>query len=877
MARTTPVNSGYTIINGSTTGSNGSKVDTWLEYKVTSQNVANNTSTVRVVLYSAATFSSTTKWESASNFGYVGYDNGNKQYLSTTYDFSNYAVNKFGDYTYTISHNSDGTKTVTLQGSWSTSHSSYISGGSASGSVTLPQIARASSVSAMNTKLGTAGTITITRQSSSFTHTLTYSFGSASGTIVTKTSETSVSWTPPVSLIAQITNATSRTGTITCETFSGNTSVGTSTSVLTLSVPNSTIANVTGEIGTSLPFTVTNAVTSQLTFTVAYTFGNASGTIQTKGSRTGNYTYPTSLISEISGAAAMSGTITVTTFNGTAQVGTASATLRLLIPTYKSSAVSGTIGTALTISLTRPHSSLSVTITYTFGSVTGTIVNKQSITSTAWTPPTSLIAEIPNSDSGGGSITLTTYNGTVNCGSNSYALTLAVPSSVVPTSSFTTYIVNNNSTVNGWGVAVQGYSQIRGVISANGIQGSTIKALSISGQGLSASSNPDSSSASLDQTSSTITTSGDITYKANATDSRNRSATEKSSTITVYPYAVPSVTGISILRVDAQGNADTTGQYLGVTFTSSYSSVDSHNTCTVKLQYKENTASSWSTDNTDTLVSGQQNVTTLTFDVSKNFNTRLLVQDGLNTTYSVVINVASAERVLNINQYGDGLAIGGFSTLRDFFQVYYKSRFVDDVTMLGDLSVSGNVAMNGLSYRGTLTSADDLNDITEAGIYYIHHTVPSNCPSTATYSKLLVMGEDNVPTQIIVRADATSAYIWTRIYGGNPASWRAWKTFTDIDSTNALIYRGELTSADDLNDITDTGIYLIDSTIPVNAPTMARIAFSILHITFSNSFMQQIYVRPARTEGYVQICVREYSSGSWKNWWSVKGILSYTE
>lgn len=146
MARTIPVNDGYSIINGTTTGSNGANVDTWLEYKVLSQSAQNNTSTVRVILYSQSRISSSTKWTAAEKFGYVGYDNSNRQYLSTTYDFSDYKVNKFGDYTFTIVHGSGGAKTVTLQGAWSTSHSTYISGGSVSGSVTLPAIPRYATV-----------------------------------------------------------------------------------------------------------------------------------------------------------------------------------------------------------------------------------------------------------------------------------------------------------------------------------------------------------------------------------------------------------------------------------------------------------------------------------------------------------------------------------------------------------------------------------------------------------------------------------------------------------------------------------------------------------------------------------------------------------
>ena len=166
MARTTPVNSGYTIINGTTTGSNGAYVDTWIEYKVLAQSVQNNTSTVRVVLYSQSTVSSSTRWDVAENFGYVGYNNGNRQYLSTTYDFSNNRVNKFGDYTFTIGHDSNGSKTITMQGAWNTSHSSYISGGSVSALVTLPVIPRYATVNqSLIAKTETTATIKWTSDS----------------------------------------------------------------------------------------------------------------------------------------------------------------------------------------------------------------------------------------------------------------------------------------------------------------------------------------------------------------------------------------------------------------------------------------------------------------------------------------------------------------------------------------------------------------------------------------------------------------------------------------------------------------------------------------------------------------------------------------
>ena len=72
--------------------------------------------------------------------------------------------------------------------------------------MTLTTIPRASSVTCADGNIGSSTTININRASSNFTHTLKYSFGTLSGTIVTKTSETSIGWTIPTSFYAQIPN-----------------------------------------------------------------------------------------------------------------------------------------------------------------------------------------------------------------------------------------------------------------------------------------------------------------------------------------------------------------------------------------------------------------------------------------------------------------------------------------------------------------------------------------------------------------------------------------------------------------------------------------------------------------------------------------------
>ena len=88
----------------------------------------------------------------------------------------------------------------------------------------------ASRVACASFNIGTNTTITITRDSSAYTHTITFKFGSATGTIATKTTQTSIVWSPAAAtLYAQIPNSVSGYGTITCQTYNGNTLIGTTT------------------------------------------------------------------------------------------------------------------------------------------------------------------------------------------------------------------------------------------------------------------------------------------------------------------------------------------------------------------------------------------------------------------------------------------------------------------------------------------------------------------------------------------------------------------------------------------------------------------------------------------------------------------------
>jgi len=149
--------------------------------------------------------------------------------------------------TKTISHSATGTASFTV--SIDSAIYYYATGtGNGSKTFTLNTIPRASSISCGTLTMGSSGTISVSRASTSFTHTIKYTFGTKSGTICNKSSATSVSWKPPLDLAHMIPNSTSGTGTLTCETYSGNTKIGSKSISFTCNVPSSVVPSCSATV-----------------------------------------------------------------------------------------------------------------------------------------------------------------------------------------------------------------------------------------------------------------------------------------------------------------------------------------------------------------------------------------------------------------------------------------------------------------------------------------------------------------------------------------------------------------------------------------------------------------------------------------------------
>ena len=135
----------------------------------------------------------------------------------------------------TISHNADGTKTLPISCTFNPNNGLH-GPITVSASLSLTTIPRSSSVSVSAGVIGSSVTININRQSSSFKHTVRYSWAGKSGTIATNV-DTSATWTIPLDFANDIPNSASGTGTIFVDTYSGSTKTGTQSTTLTASVP----------------------------------------------------------------------------------------------------------------------------------------------------------------------------------------------------------------------------------------------------------------------------------------------------------------------------------------------------------------------------------------------------------------------------------------------------------------------------------------------------------------------------------------------------------------------------------------------------------------------------------------------------------------
>lgn len=334
------------------------------------------------------------------------------------------------------------------------------------------------------------------------------------------------------------------------------------------------------------------------------------------------------------------------------------------IPRASSISASGsTMDSPITIQISKAVSSFTHTLVWYFGNKNGTIVSQTSNSSVTWTPLSEQLAsQIPNSESGTGTLTCITYNGNTEVGRKSINFTLKVPSDVRPSiSAFTSSIASTKPS--GCGLYVKNNSTVQWAVSASGIYGSTIRKCVISGPNLSYTSTV--SSRSYRATSATLTTCGTKIYTVTITDSRGRTAT-KTQSIYVSDYNPPVITSANSFRSDVNGTLNGSGEYVTHKLTSSFYTLNGKNNIKIEAFSKKSSDSTYS--NSVIIKNDSSNTVNYTytypnssFKADTKYDFKIMISDGVGQYAIVYTHVGTKNLPINIASDNNSIAIGGFA------------------------------------------------------------------------------------------------------------------------------------------------------------------------------------------------------------------------
>lgn len=576
-----------------------------------------------------------------------------------------------------ITHDSNGDADFTI----SIQAAVYVSDVNCTGSstFTLTNIPRKSTLSVANGTLGTAQTLTVTRKSTSFTHTIVATCGSASTTICTKSTSTSISFTPPLSWASQNTTGTSVTVTYKITTYNGNSSIGSNSYTKTCSIPSSVkpSCKITVTESTSYGAYVKGLSKIKVVVTPTTSYGSAIASYSTSANGS-TYTSASFTTGVLSTAGTMTITAKVTDKRG--RTGTATATITV-VDKSTLSVSNGTLGTAQTVSLTKGHSSFVHKITYACGNTSGYIAGSSSDfisdTSVSWTPDLSLSSQ----NTTGTSVTVTVYLKTytsdgTSVGQVSKTIACSIPSSVVPTCAIT--VTDVMGYADKYGAYVKGKSKFGVVVTPTLAYDSAIASYSASANGLKY------TSASF--TTDVLSSYGDLTVSATVTDKRSRSGSA-SKTMAVLDYSAPNISTLKVHRCDEDKTENAQGSYVLVTFSASITALNNKNSASYVLEYKKTSESEddYKKIEFDFSVLIKYSLSNITCifeaDTGSSYNVRLTASDDFETVTSTTV-VSTGYTLIHWLSSGLGMALGKIAELANVLDIGFKTRFFGGVLLM---------------------------------------------------------------------------------------------------------------------------------------------------------------------------------------------------
>lgn len=457
------------------------------------------------------------------------------------------------------------------------------------------------------------------------------------------------------------------------------------------------------------------------------------------------------------------------------------------------SASTGTIGSAMTINISRKNSAFTHTVKYSFGSKSGTIATNVG-TSCSWTPPADLATVIPNTTSGIGGIIVDTYSGSTKIGSKSTQLTLNVPTSMTPTLGSIT-LTDSNTAVKNLLNTANTFAEIVSDIkvafnSATGVQGSTITGYHAEIVNKNQSTNTNNGNLGL------MKWNGSAQVKAWVVDSRGRSSNAVTTDITVLEYFLPTLTFTAV-----RGDTDQSSDKIVVSRTAKIAPLAIGNVQKNSFKLSFKTAPFGSTTYTaDTGAGVNDKVTNTltnskatlsgTFDIGKSYEVYGVLEDALTSSGTVKAPPVSPEKMV-MGMAETAVSFGKYPENTNAVDSDWVFKYKNEDIQHHQLT--NNAGRSPYNASGTV----DLNTKTVNSFFSCNE--PVNGPTVGTRLNQFYVSvyseSDNYLSQQAIQKNSGRMFTRTR-HNGNWTSWIEYAPLNTVAEFTAVnqtkVYRATL-------------------------------------------------------------------------------------
>ena len=340
-----------------------------------------------------------------------------------------------------------------------------------------------------------------------------------------------------------------------------------------------------------------------------------------------------------------------------------------------------TLGSEMTVSLTKAAAGMTDTVTWQCGTQSGTIAENSAKTAFTWTPPVSLASQAPNGTSVSITITTATKNGDTAAGSSSVTVSCPIPQDVKPTVSVT--VSDETGYLAAFGSYICNQSKARVVTQAAGIYGSTVTGISVTCGTLTGSG---------ENLLFALPNAGTVTVSVAVTDSRGRTAAAEAQ-IYVADYNPPVPVITALYRCDASGTAAPDGAWAKAELGCAVTSLGGQNTAACVLKYRVRGTESW-TEKAVTVPGS----TVFPADTGSDYQVSLCASDSFTTVTSGTSPLPAAFALLDFDRKDKALGIGQRAGTAGTLSVGLPVRMGGNrITDLGTPTANTDAATKGYS------------------------------------------------------------------------------------------------------------------------------------------------------------------------------------